>query len=108
MLGSPEYENVIIVRVDEQTIFKLLTARTGQEVIQMRRFGCVPPDARLLSVHHNHESRSFDFLMEHPEFPQSRIGQYVPVRRGEMDCIDVYRKLEPSEIKKLAGPISAF
>ena len=56
--------------------FRAVLAREGHLTVPV--FPEIPTDVHVVAVHSSFASRSFDFLLEHPSFPEVEEGNEVP------------------------------
>lgn len=72
---------VIDFPVGEREVLDLFAMRVGafrpSHYIESRWEPPLPPDARVIAVHHDWLHRCFYFRCEHPSFPPHRDGEYV-------------------------------
>lgn len=89
--AAEQQNRVRIYRIQEQEIlmFAIDDPRSLPEAFAIGRRPDIPYGAKILRVHHDFASRSFDFLVCHPSFDCVRISEMPPIHPDWITMIGI-------------------
>lgn len=97
--ASPPSRRARILRVPAEVVLRMFTAAHAQhETLCVPMFPQLPKDARVVAVHDNFQSRSFDFLVESEEFEPVEPWREFPVTPNPAIAMRrAYRRIEEND-----------
>lgn len=91
--------------VTEDTMMDIIANEVSKsdKFVEIRRLEGLPHDAKVVSVHHDWNTRCWGIMLSHPSFPEVQVGTQVPYADSLLHAV-LHTVELPKEQPQRRGP----